>query len=239
MFDFTDKVFVVTGAAGSLGQAVAKALREAGAKLAVLGRANEERFNEVFPEYVGSDDWYFGYETDLTDPDAVARAIEHIMLTFGRIDGLMNVVGGFRAGTPVHETPIETWDFMFDVNVRTTVLTSRAVVPHMIRQGRGTIVNVGSRHALTGGINSAAYSASKAAVVRLTESMSAEVKAHGINVNCVLPGTIDTPANRDAMPNADFSRWVPPSELTHVILFLSSDYARAVHGAAIPVYGLG
>jgi NAD(P)-dependent dehydrogenase (short-subunit alcohol dehydrogenase family) len=111
-------------------------------------------------------------------------------------------------------------------------------VPHMLAQGYGKIVNVGARAALGGGKNMGAYSVSKTAVVRLTETLSDELKGSGINVNCVLPGTIDTPANREAMPRADFSRWVPPDALADVIVFLASDAARAVHGAAVPVYGL-
>ncbi len=238
MFDFADKVFMVTGATGSLGRAVAKALAEAGARLALVDRAAQERFEEVFPALIGSPAGYFGHGVDLTDPDAVARLVDDIMERFGRIDGLANIVGGYRAGTPVHETPLETWDFMLNLNARTTFLTSRAVVPHMIAQGSGKIVTVGARVALGGTRHHAAYSVAKTAVLRLTESLSAEVKGYGINVNCVLPGTLDTPPNREAMPNADFSRWVSPEALADVILFLLSDRARAVHGAAIPVYGL-
>lgn len=231
------RVFIVTGAAGILGGAVANAFRHVGAKLALVDRA-EERLQQLFPDLVGSPDHLLVGGTDLTDADSVAAMVEKVIAHFGRVDGLINVVGGYRAGTPVHETPLDTWDFMLNLNARSVFLVCRAVVPHMLAQGSGKIVNIGGRVALEGKANMGAYSVAKTAVVRLTESLSAELKKSGINVNCVLPGTIDTPQNRADMPNADFSRWVPPEALADVILFLASDAARAVHGAAVPVYGL-
>jgi NAD(P)-dependent dehydrogenase (short-subunit alcohol dehydrogenase family) len=156
---------------------------------------------------------------------------------FGRIDVLAHTVGGFRAGTPLHETLLATLDFMLNLNAKTVFITNQAVIPHMLRQGAGKIINLAARAGLQGQSNLAAYSASKAAVIRLTESAAAELKQSGINVNCVLPGTIDTPQNREAMPDADFSRWVKPESLADVILFLASDAARDIHGAAVPVYG--
>jgi NAD(P)-dependent dehydrogenase (short-subunit alcohol dehydrogenase family) len=153
------------------------------------------------------------------------------------LDVLVNTVGGFRAGTPVHETPVETWDSMMSLNARTAFVVSQAVVPLMMGQGRGVIIHIGARPGLKGAANAAAYSASKAAVIRLTESLSAELRDSGINVNCIVPGTIDTPQNREAMPNADPRRWVAPDSLADVILFLASPAARDIHGATIPVYG--
>jgi NAD(P)-dependent dehydrogenase (short-subunit alcohol dehydrogenase family) len=126
---------------------------------------------------------------------------------------------------------------MLNLNARTALVLSRAVVPHLLEQGSGKIVHVAARAALKGGANSAAYSVSKSAIMRLVESMAAELRHKNINVNCVLPGTIDTPQNRQDMPNADHSRWVPPEAIADVMLFLASDAARAVHGAAVPVYG--
>jgi len=139
----------------------------------------------------------------------------------------------------VHETDLADWDFLFEVNLRTTLLCCRAVVPQMLRQGSGRIVNVASRDGLHGGAGYSAYSASKSAVLRLTESLAAELKQSNINVNCIMPGTIDTPQNRSAMPNSDFSKWVVPEAIADVILFLISDSARAITGAALPVYGKG
>ena len=141
-------------------------------------------------------------------------------------------------GPPVHETQEHTWDFMLDLNARSVLLTCRAVLPHMRSRGAGKIVNVAARAALEGKAKMGAYCVSKAAVITLTQSLAAENRHQGINVNCILPGTIDTPQNRADMPNADFDTWVPPAALADVILFLASDAARAVHGAAVPVYGL-
>ncbi len=126
---------------------------------------------------------------------------------------------------------------MLNLNARTAFVVSRAVIPSMLERGRGKIINLAASSALKGGANSAAYSASKSAVARLTESMAEEYKRLGINVNAVLPGTIDTPHNRQAMPQADTSRWVQPRELARVILFLASEDASPIHGALIPVYG--
>ncbi|GAB4576259.1 MAG: SDR family NAD(P)-dependent oxidoreductase [Anaerolineae bacterium] len=238
MFDFTGKTIVVTGATGNLGQVVARALREAGARLALVDLSVEHRFHEVFPEMVGVEECFFAHATDLMDEQAVAHLAEHLTEHFGQIDGLVNIAGGYRAGDPVHATSLETFEFMFNLNARTVFLTSRAFLPHMIARGQGKIVNIGARVALKGARNMGAYSVAKTAVVRLTESMAEEVKASGVNVNAVLPGTLDTPANRAAMPDANYDRWVDPHALADVILFLLSDAARAVHGAAIPVYGL-
>ncbi len=238
MFDFSGRVVMVTGAAGNLGSAVAQAFQAAGAKLVLVDRA-ADRLQRLFPDLVDSPNYFLATSVDMTDADAVEAMVDEAVKRFGRVDVLVNTVGGFRAGTPVHETPFETWDFLLNLNARTVFTASRAIIPHMLRQGSGRIVNVAARAALKGGAKMAAYSVSKSGVVRLTESMAAELKKDGINVNCVLPGTIDTPQNRKAMPNANHSRWVKPEAIADVILFLASDAARAVQGAAIPVYGKG
>jgi len=236
MFDFSNRVVIVTGAAGNLGSAVARAFQAAGAKLVLVDRT-ADRLPRLFPDLVDSPNHFLATSIDLTSADAVETMVDETVKRFGRIDVLVNTAGGYRAGTPVHETPFETWDFMLNLNARTVFFASRAVIPHMLRQGSGRIVSVAARAALKGGAKMAAYSVSKSAVMRLTESMAAELKKEGINVNCVLPSTIDTPQNRQAMPNADYSRWVKPEAIADVILFLASDASRAVHGAAIPVYG--
>jgi NAD(P)-dependent dehydrogenase (short-subunit alcohol dehydrogenase family) len=141
-------------------------------------------------------------------------------------------------GDPVHATPDKTWNFLLDLNARTLLHMTRAVVPHMIAAKRGKIVNVGAFAAQKGAAQMGAYIASKSAVIRLTESMAAELREQNINVNCVLPTIIDTPENRASMPKADPARWVAPQELARVIAFLASDDARAIHGAALPVTGL-
>jgi NAD(P)-dependent dehydrogenase (short-subunit alcohol dehydrogenase family) len=175
---------------------------------------------------------------DITDATSVKKAIDDIVEEFGRIDVLLNVAGGYRAGSPIHESDLSDWDFMIALNARSVFLTSKEVVPHMIRQGRGKIINIGARPGLKGVAGAAAYSASKSAVIRLTESLAAEVRSKGINVNCILPGTMDTPENRKAMPKAKHETWVPLEAVVDVIMFLASDAARAIHGAALPVYGL-
>src|SRR5437773_926737 len=157
---------------------------------------------------------------------------------FPGIDVLCNIAGGFRMGHPVHETPENIWELMLDLNASSVINVARAVVPKMLAAGRGKIVNVGAVAGLAGKANMGAYSAAKSAVIRLTESMSAELRDGGINVNCILPSVIDTPQNRADMPGADPRRWVAPEALADVILFLASDAARAIHGAAIPVTGL-
>jgi NAD(P)-dependent dehydrogenase (short-subunit alcohol dehydrogenase family) len=234
MFDLSGKIVIVTGASGNLGAATARAFYTAGATLALVDRSVNDAA-EIIP---GSDPArIMTHAADLTDPDSVATLIPAVIACFNRIDVLANTVGGFRAGTPVHETPVDVWDFMLNLNAKTAFLLSQAVIPTMLMQQSGRIIHVSARAGLSGGAKSAAYSISKSAVIRLTESLSAELRLQGINVNCVLPGTIDTPQNRDAMPNADVSRWVLPEALADVIVFLASDAARAVTGAAIPVYG--
>ena len=231
-----NKVVIVTGSVGNLGLATARALQTAGAKTVLVDRS-DDRLRQNYPDLVGSPDHFLAGGVDLTNPDSLERMAQSICERFGRIDALVNTVGGYRGGKPVHEMDLADWDFLFDVNVRTTLLCSRAVIPQMLRQGRGKIVNVASRDGLQGSSGYSAYSASKSAVLRLTESMAAELKSSNINVNCILPGTIDTPQNRKTMPNGDFSKWVKPEAIAEVILFLISDAARAINGAALPVFG--
>jgi NAD(P)-dependent dehydrogenase (short-subunit alcohol dehydrogenase family) len=238
MDDLEDRVVIVTGAAGNLGRAVAQAFHTLQARLVLVDRA-QDRLPILFHEWTTSPQHLLATSVDLENPDAVHSMVEQVLDRFGRIDVLANTVGGYRAGTPVHETPIEVWDGMLSLNARTAFIVSRAVIPAMREQGYGKIIHIASRAALQGSAKAAAYSASKAALVRLTESLSAELKRSGINVNCVLPGTIDTPQNREAMPKADHSRWVAPEAIADVICFLASGAAHAIHGAAIPVYGTG
>ena len=238
MFDFSGRVALVTGAAGNLGRAVAVAFHLAGARTVLVDR-DATRLQQVFPDLEGSRDHLVVEEgVDLTAPGALDGIVTQAVELFGRLDILVNAVGGFRAGTPVHETPLETWDMLLDLNLRTSLVAARAVIPTMLRQRYGKIVTVAARAAGAGAANMAAYSAAKAAVVRLTESMAAELKGSGINVNCVLPGTLDTAQNRQERPGADHSTWVAPEAVADVVLFLASGAARAVVGASVPVFGL-
>jgi NAD(P)-dependent dehydrogenase (short-subunit alcohol dehydrogenase family) len=163
--------------------------------------------------------------------------VDQALQQLGRLDVLVNTVGGFRGGKPVHEEDLESWEFLFNINVRTTLNCCRAVIPHYLQAGKGKIINVASRGALVGDGGFATYSASKSAVMRLTESLADELKQGGITVNCVVPGTLNTPQNREALPNASHDKWVEPASIADVILFLASDAARAVNGAAVPIFG--
>jgi len=236
MFDFSEHVVMVTGADGNLGRATVQAFSEAGADLILVGH-HLEQLQEAFPELAESERHLFT-AVDLRESGAVEGLVYEALQQFERLDVLVNIAGGFRMGTPVHETTPELWEFMLDLNARTVLNTARAVIPHMLQQGSGRVINTAARAALEGKAKMAAYTASKSAVVRLTESMAAELKAQGINVNCILPGTIDTPENREAMPKARHERWVAPEAIADVILFLASPAARALHGACVPVYGL-
>lgn len=236
-YDFSKQVAMITGASGNLGTALARAYRENGAKIALIDR-HKDTLEKLFPDLVDDVDCYMSACADLTDPDEVSSVIRELVDYFGRVDIMVNTVGGYRAGTPIFETDLKTWNFMINLNAGTVFITTRCVVPYMIQQGSGKIVHLAARPGLQGRANMSAYSASKAAVIRLTESASAEVKEKGININCVIPGTLDTPQNRVASPDADFSHWVKLESLANVILFLTSDAARDIHGAAVPVYGL-
>src|SRR6516165_10027189 len=238
MFDFSGRVAIITGAVGNLGAVTAKAFQRAGARTVLVDRS-QDRLRYAYPDLAGSRDHLLAGGVDLTDAAAVSRMVEAARERFGRLDILVNTVGGFRGGKPVHEDGLGNWDFLFAVNVRTTLECCRAVIPHLLRAGRGKIINVASRGALAGDGGYAAYSAALIAVTRPTESLADELKQSGINVNCVLPGTIDTPQNRQERPGADLGKWVEPAAIADVILFLASDAARAVNGAAVPVFGKG
>jgi NAD(P)-dependent dehydrogenase (short-subunit alcohol dehydrogenase family) len=231
-----DRVVIVTGSVGNLGLATAHICQAAGARTVLVDRS-EDRLRDAYPELVDSADHLLAGGVDLTAPESLKRMVEAACDRFGRIDALVNTVGGYRGGKPAHETDLADWDFLFGVNLRTTLLCCRAVTPQMLRQGGGKIVNVASRDGLHGSAGYSAYSASKSAVLRLTEAMAEELKNSNINVNCILPGTIDTPQNRHAIPNADYSKWVEPEAIAEVILFLISDAARALHGVALPIFG--
>ena len=235
MFDFDNQIVLVTGAAGNLGFAVAQAFRTAGAGLVLVDRARE-RLAELYADWLSADDIWLA-TADLTNEQSVADMAATVLAEAGRVDVLVNVAGGFSMGTAVYETELSTWDFMLNLNAKSVLLTSKAFVPQMIARGDGKIISVAARAGLEGKAKMGVYTVSKAAVIRLTESLADELKEHSINVNCILPGTIDTPQNRAAMPNANVAKWVAPAELANVILFLASPAASAVQGAAVPVYG--
>jgi NAD(P)-dependent dehydrogenase (short-subunit alcohol dehydrogenase family) len=214
---------IITGAGGGLGTAVCRAFLERGAP--VIGVERSWREAPAFP----------AVSADLSTKEGcgamIAEARKH-----GPIDALVHLVGGFGGGSPVAETSDETWDLMMTVNLRAAFLAIRAALKPMLEAGRGRIVAIGSRAAVEASPNFAAYAVSKAALVALVKNVAAEVKDRGIAANVILPGTIDTPANRRAMPDADFSKWVAPDSIANLIVWLVLD-AAGVSGAAIPIYG--
>jgi NAD(P)-dependent dehydrogenase (short-subunit alcohol dehydrogenase family) len=219
--DDSTTVVIVTGAAGHLGRAVARHFAARGARLLLV---DVERLRLV--------------GADQRDPLQAAAAVQQALPDWGRVDVLVNVAGGFQIGDVLNEADDAAWTRMHELNLRTTLNMCRAAVPAMLAGGRGgAVVNVGAYAALRAGARMAAYAASKAAVLRLTEALAAELRDDGVRVNCVLPTILDTPDNRAAMPQADASRWVAPDALAEVIGFLASDAARAVTGAALPVSG--
>ena len=232
--DERNRTVLITGAAGNLGRAVAGAFAERGANLVLV-----DLKNDALQSAFGAEDARRLFApANLLDAAQVEATVQRAIGRFKRIDVLANLAGGFRMGDLVHETADETWRFLHDLNVRTMLHTVRAVVPGMLEQGSGKIVNVGAFAAQKGAARMGAYVAAKSEVIRLTETLALELREKNINVNCVLPTILDTPENRSAMPQADPRRWVSPADLANVIVFLASDAARAIHGAALPVSGL-
>jgi NAD(P)-dependent dehydrogenase (short-subunit alcohol dehydrogenase family) len=232
----TPPVVVITGAFGALGRAVAQAFAMRGAQLALLDVAPQPP--TVVRELLGRAPLVFG-GVDLTDLEATRRVMAATAMRFGGIDVLVNIAGGFQWEKLENGDP-ETWDQLYSMNLRTAVVCCKTALPSMLERGKGRIINIGAGAAAgRAAAGMGAYTASKAGVQRLTESLSEEVKDRGITVNAILPGTIDTPRNRADMPDADFGRWVAPDDIAEVILFLASDEACAVTGAAIPVSGRG
>jgi len=231
----TGRKVLITGGTGALGQAVTLAFLEAGARVFATGRAEAER-EALLASAAPYRDRLTLDPVDVTDEADVARWVAAASAG-GPPDALVCLVGGFAGGKPVAETELATWQRMLTMNVTSVFLCARAVAPLMAAQRRGKIVAVASRAGLHGTANLAAYSVSKAGVITLVQALAEELIEANVQANCVLPGTIDTPANRRAMPDADASRWVSPVEIARVILFLASDASTAVSGAAVPVYG--
>ncbi|HRY04701.1 MAG TPA: SDR family NAD(P)-dependent oxidoreductase [Beijerinckiaceae bacterium] len=226
------RVVIVTGAGGNLGAAVAAEMNRQGASLVCVDYAAASL--EALEKSLSPASGLLALSgLDLTRHEDAQKMVAAALGKFSRIDALVNTVGGFRMA-PVVDA-LDDWDFLMNINARAALATSAAVAPVMKQRGFGRIVHIAAGAGNKGGAEMSVYSAAKAAVMRITESLAEELSADGVTVNCILPGTIDTPQNRAAMPDADTSRWVPPSDIAKVIAFLISDMAGAVTGAAIPV----
>jgi NAD(P)-dependent dehydrogenase (short-subunit alcohol dehydrogenase family) len=229
----TTPTVMITGAAGNLGRSVAHAFRADGANLVLVDR----QLAALQSAFRAEDSRQMFAPADLLDAAAVQGVVTEAVGRFGRIDVLCHLAGGFRMGEAVHAMGDETWQWLFDINVRTLLHAVRAVVPAMLVAGGGHIVTVGALSSRQGLPLMGAYCAAKDAVARLSESMAAELGGKNIRVNCVQPSVIDTPENRAAMPDADTSAWVAPADIAQAMLWLSSGRARAVQGVMLPLCG--
>jgi NAD(P)-dependent dehydrogenase (short-subunit alcohol dehydrogenase family) len=233
---FAGKTVLVAGGTGGLGRAVSLAFLAEEAAVTVTYRRQEE-FDAVKAAAGADAARLEGHRVDVTDEAAVSSLIGKILGQHDRLDALVNAVGGYAGGVPLWETEPRVFEQMLTLNLRVGYLLARAAAPVMRKQGHGAIVNVAARAALDHPPGLSAYAASKAAAVAMIDSLAADLKGSGVRVNSILPSIIDTPANRQAMPAANFAAWPKPEEIARVILFLCSDAAALVHGAAIPVYG--
>jgi NAD(P)-dependent dehydrogenase (short-subunit alcohol dehydrogenase family) len=228
--DLNGKVVAVTGGFGNLGASVARTVAAAGAKVALIDRAEDSKAPPDLAHALALGG------VDLGTSDSARQAIAQIISRFGRLDALVNVAGGFR-WEKIEGAAIDTWDQLYQMNVRTAVNAAQAALPHLLASANGRVVNVGAMAATKAGAGMGAYAASKAGIAKLTEALAEELKDRAVTVNAVLPSIIDTPVNRADIPNADFSRWVKPEQIADLIVFLLSDRARAITGASIPIAG--
>ncbi|MAS35213.1 MAG: 3-oxoacyl-ACP reductase [Anaerolineaceae bacterium] len=229
--DFENQVVMITGANGALGTSVAQRFYDAGANLALVVR-RPETVEGLVPDRA------LVVEADVTEKASMQAAVDQIGAHYGRIDALVHTVGGYGGGKAVHEVDIDLWDKMMKLNAKGVYVAAGTVANYMLQQNTpGSIVVVLARHAFEGQKNHSAYGASKAAAQRIVQSMAKELADRQIRVNAVVPGTIDTSANRRDMPNADFSKWVSPVQIADVIMYLCSDAAQPINGDSITVYG--
>jgi NAD(P)-dependent dehydrogenase (short-subunit alcohol dehydrogenase family) len=223
------KVILISGASGGLGEGVTQAFLEAGAEVAGVSRR--------WPPEASNMPRFLPVAADLTQESGCAAAVAAVLNKWSRLDAALHLMGGFAGGTRVHETSPATWDQMMNVNLRSAFLFFRAALPPMLKAGRGRLLAVGSRPGLEPVAGLAAYSASKAGLHALIRVLAAENKGTGVTANAVLPSTIDTAANRAAMPQADTSQWVVPGSIASLLIYLASDAAQDINGALVPIYG--
>ncbi len=227
---------MVAGGTGGLGKAVSLAFLNEGAKTVVTYRREEEFLS--LKDAAGSNKSLLeGYQVDVTDESSTAKFIDKVLVAHGKLDTLVNTIGGYAGGIKLWDTDSTVLDRMLSLNLRSGFILARAVLPAMLRSGHGSIVNVAAKAAVDHGAGAGAYAASKAAAVALIDSLAGDCKGTGVRVNSILPSIIDTAANRKAMPDANFATWPKPEDIAMVVLFLCSEGAKTIHGAAIPVYG--
>jgi NAD(P)-dependent dehydrogenase (short-subunit alcohol dehydrogenase family) len=231
---YSGEVAVIAGGTGGLGRAVSLAFLNEGAK--VVATYREQRGFDDLKRAAGGDARSLqGHRVDLADEAAVDEFVQRVVAEYGRLDVLVNTVGGYAGGVKLWDLDAKVFDQMLSLNVRTGFLISRAAVPAMLKQGHGAIVNIASKAALDPAGGAAAYAASKAAAVAMMDALAEDLKGTGVRVNSILPGIIDTEPNRKAMPDADFAQWSKPEDIARVILFLCSDDANLVRGASVTV----
>ena len=231
-----DRVILIGGATGALGGGVARVFAGTDARL-VLTSTSVKALEQLAEDLRLPDERLFLSPVDATDPESVDSLVSGVVDRFGGVDVLLNTIGGWGGGKTVGETPVEDWEWMLTLNLRTAFLMSRAVLAPMLEAGWGRIVHTGSKTALQPRAKEAGYAVAKAGVVPLTETIAAEVKGSGVTANVVLPSIIDTPANRRMMSGADTSRWVTPEEIAETMLFLCSDAAGSINGESVRIYG--
>jgi NAD(P)-dependent dehydrogenase (short-subunit alcohol dehydrogenase family) len=232
---FSDKVALITGGTGGLGRAVTLAFLHEGASVIASYIKKDEA--DALRDSVGPNAHLELLPLDATDEAACRVLVDGITARYGRLDVLVNTIGGYAAGKPAWETEARLFELMLTLNLRAGYNMVRAAVPAMLRRKNGAIVNIAAKAAFDHAAGAAAYATSKSAALALFDCLARDLKGTGVRANSVLPSIIDTEPNRKAMPDADFSKWPKPEEIAQVILFLCSDAAKVVHGAAIPVYG--
>jgi NAD(P)-dependent dehydrogenase (short-subunit alcohol dehydrogenase family) len=228
MSEFRDQVVFVTGACGMLGEIVTRQFLDAGAQVVGVdlhwpGMPESQRLLPV--------------QLDLSDPGQCRQAVDIALDRHGHIDVLLHLVGGFSAGAPLAQTSDETWFQMLNINLNSTFMLCREVLPHMLRNRRGRIIAIGAKAGVDPVANMAAYHVSKAAVHALIRSIGRECRGTGVTANAILPSIIDTETNRKAMPDKDHSKWVQPTVIAQLIQYLASGAAADINGALIPIYG--
>lgn len=230
------RVVLIGGATGALGSGIAHVFAETEAYLALTSTSGEA-LEELAGELGLPDERLFLSTVDATDADSIGELVSGVVERFGGLHVLLNTIGGWGGGKTVGDTPVEQWEWMLTLNLRSAFLISRAVLPYMVDAGWGRIVHTASKAGVAPRPKQAGYAVSKAGVITLTEVIAAEIKGTGVTANVVLPSIIDTPANRRMMSSANTGQWVPPKHIAETMRFLCSDAAASINGDRIAIYG--